>query len=266
MMIMSDETPLSDVRFLTVAETATIMRVSLMTVYRLVHSGELEAIRVGRSFRIPEAAVLQYAQAEAIAVGMAPTFGTSGHSFAREVRHSKIRRESGVPPTRPLLAGVPVRIYLEDGIDPERVESAVIDLLEAYGFTVEDRNPPVMGSWFGELRVKAKRSNPSVDDQLAKLARAIELQGLDRPQSEVDLNQAEAVRRLLSALATEENALIQSGSIFIIKIDGNIIVRNLTQLELSYYNRNPALFKNPRKALDALQRGLADHYASSADG
>jgi excisionase family DNA binding protein len=31
-----------------------------MTVYRLVHSGELEAIRVGRSFRVPEQAVNQY--------------------------------------------------------------------------------------------------------------------------------------------------------------------------------------------------------------
>jgi excisionase family DNA binding protein len=54
------ETPLSEVRFLTVAEVATIMRVSKMTVYRLVHSGELEAIRVGRSFRVPERAVNQY--------------------------------------------------------------------------------------------------------------------------------------------------------------------------------------------------------------
>jgi excisionase family DNA binding protein len=56
----ANETPLSDVRFLTVAEVASIMRVSKMTVYRLVHSGELEAIRVGRSFRVPEQAVNQY--------------------------------------------------------------------------------------------------------------------------------------------------------------------------------------------------------------
>ncbi len=55
-----DATSLSEVRFLTVAEVATIMRVSKMTVYRLVHSGELEAIRVGRSFRVPEQAVNQY--------------------------------------------------------------------------------------------------------------------------------------------------------------------------------------------------------------
>ena len=56
----ANETPLSDVRFLTVAEVASIMRVSKMTVYRLVHSGELEAIRVGRSFRVPEQAVNRY--------------------------------------------------------------------------------------------------------------------------------------------------------------------------------------------------------------
>lgn len=56
----AEATPLSAVQFLTVAEVATIMRVSKMTVYRLVHSGDLEAIRVGRSFRVPERAVNQY--------------------------------------------------------------------------------------------------------------------------------------------------------------------------------------------------------------
>ena len=48
---------LSEVRFLTVAEVAEMMRVSTMTVYRMVHAGELPAIRFGRSFRIPESAV-----------------------------------------------------------------------------------------------------------------------------------------------------------------------------------------------------------------
>lgn len=47
-------------RFLTVAEVASIMRVSKMTVYRLVHGGELTAVRVGRSFRVPEPAVREY--------------------------------------------------------------------------------------------------------------------------------------------------------------------------------------------------------------
>ena len=51
---------LADVRFLTVAEVAAVMRVSRMTVYRLVHAGDLASVRVGRSFRVPEQAVHDY--------------------------------------------------------------------------------------------------------------------------------------------------------------------------------------------------------------
>jgi len=51
---------LREVRFLTVAEVAAVMRVSKMTVYRMVHSGESPAVRVGRSFRVPEQAVQAY--------------------------------------------------------------------------------------------------------------------------------------------------------------------------------------------------------------
>ncbi len=51
---------ISEVKFLTVAEVAAVMRVSKMTVYRLVHSGELPAVRVGRSFRVSEQDVNEY--------------------------------------------------------------------------------------------------------------------------------------------------------------------------------------------------------------
>jgi excisionase family DNA binding protein len=51
---------MSDVVFLTIAEVAARMRVSKMTVYRLVHNGELPAVRVGRSFRVTEDDVNDY--------------------------------------------------------------------------------------------------------------------------------------------------------------------------------------------------------------
>jgi excisionase family DNA binding protein len=59
----------AEVRFLTVAEVASVMRVSKMTVYRLVHSGELPAVRVGRSFRVPDQAVHDYLRAAFIEAG-----------------------------------------------------------------------------------------------------------------------------------------------------------------------------------------------------
>jgi len=213
---MAGETPLSDVRFLTVSEVALVMRVSKMTVYRLVHSGELEAIRVGRSFRVTEAAVNQY---------MRDAFYT------------------------------PVRIYLAVGEDPGLVELAVFELLETYGFQVERQGIPITGSWFHRFWVQTKEAAPPVEELLAKLQRTLELRELDHPQSEVDLNQAEAVTRLLGALSPESDALMQIGSLVLIKVQNKIFVRTLTQVELVYFNRNPALFQDPAKALQVLQEG-----------
>ena len=54
---LGEAAPVTRTQFLTVAEVAALMRVSKMTVYRLVHNGELPAVRVGRSFRVHAKAV-----------------------------------------------------------------------------------------------------------------------------------------------------------------------------------------------------------------
>gem|GEM_PF-1437107 len=46
--------------FLTVSEVARLMRVSNMTVYRLIRSGSLKAFQVGNRYRVREADVHQY--------------------------------------------------------------------------------------------------------------------------------------------------------------------------------------------------------------
>jgi excisionase family DNA binding protein len=47
-------------RYLTVSEVAALLRVSNMTVYRLVSSGALLAVRVGRSVRLRAEDVEEY--------------------------------------------------------------------------------------------------------------------------------------------------------------------------------------------------------------
>lgn len=46
--------PEGTTRFMTVAEVATLMRVSTMTVYRLIKAGDIPAVRVGKSYRLRE--------------------------------------------------------------------------------------------------------------------------------------------------------------------------------------------------------------------
>lgn len=50
----------SDSKFVTVAEVAEMLRVSNMTVYRLIQAGQISSVRVGRSYRIREADVDRY--------------------------------------------------------------------------------------------------------------------------------------------------------------------------------------------------------------
>jgi excisionase family DNA binding protein len=53
---------------LTVGEVAQIMRVSNMTVYRLIKSGQLAAIRVGKNYRIRRNDVQRYLTDRAVRV------------------------------------------------------------------------------------------------------------------------------------------------------------------------------------------------------
>ncbi len=66
---MGDSGPLGGDRLLTVAEVADHMRVSNMTVYRLIKSGALPALRVGKNYRIRAADLAAYLDASVTQVG-----------------------------------------------------------------------------------------------------------------------------------------------------------------------------------------------------
>jgi excisionase family DNA binding protein len=56
-------------QFLTVSEVAGSLRVSNMTVHRLIAAGELPAVRVGRSVRLREQDVDEYLSGHLIKLG-----------------------------------------------------------------------------------------------------------------------------------------------------------------------------------------------------
>lgn len=71
----------ADDRLLTVREVADAMRVSHMTVYRLIKSGELPAIRVGRNFRIRESELDRYFDSQTVSPsGVDEMSAGRGHS------------------------------------------------------------------------------------------------------------------------------------------------------------------------------------------
>ncbi len=57
---------------LTVGEVANMMRVSNMTVYRLIKSGQLAAIRVGKNYRMRRSDVERYLTERSVNVQVTP--------------------------------------------------------------------------------------------------------------------------------------------------------------------------------------------------
>jgi len=67
-MVTDGQAFVSGGALLTVAEVAAAMRVSNMTVYRLIKGGELPAVRVGHNYRIREGDVERYLSARSVQV------------------------------------------------------------------------------------------------------------------------------------------------------------------------------------------------------
>ena len=65
---MADAQPFVTGALLTVSEVASGMRVSNMTVYRLIKSGELPAVRVGKGYRIRESELQRFLEERSVRV------------------------------------------------------------------------------------------------------------------------------------------------------------------------------------------------------
>ncbi|MBE8518366.1 ATP-binding protein [Amycolatopsis sp. H6(2020)] len=155
---------------------------------------------------------------------------------------------------------IPVVVYLDNATPAPQVEQALDEVLTEFGLQPVHREPPIVRSWFRRMTVKFDRSGgPEVTRRLLReLDRAVELRAVDQIQAQVDAAQGDVVAKLLTALADTSNALIQIGSVLLIKVEGVPVVRNLTQTELAYLQRNPQLSQDPAACLRVLQH-MVDH-------
>lgn len=163
----------------------------------------------------------------------------------------------------PLRRYIPVRAYLSEGdsVAVDSLTKALRELAEAFGFVVSDEFPPELGSWYQKLFMKTKdlATQPEVADRLNKIEKALELQGIDKPQADVDKAKSEAVVNLAKAADGQKQAAMQCGSILLVKTtapngESCMQVRTLTQRELAYLEKHQAMLKSPDSVLERLSQ------------
>jgi CspA family cold shock protein len=161
----------------------------------------------------------------------------------------------GHPPALPPMTGslvgqVPVSIYLEDEAASPEIEAAVREVLQEAGLKVDFDYPPVLGSWFKRMIARAddEISGAGLDGVANKALRAVELEQLQRRQAAVNETNLNAVANLIEKLEKTRAAVIQIGSILIVKTESELRVRELTLEELRYLEANPVLRHDPAGA------------------
>ena len=167
----------------------------------------------------------------------------------------------------PVRSSFPVTIYLRNESGHVQVEQAVDDLGVLAGFRITERDDPVHGSWFRQMRASLSRAgrSPARESVLAASALRVQLNRLDGTGAAgADLLMTN-VAPLLASLKDTEDAVVQVGALLIVKSGGTVLVRQLTAQQQLILDHSPDLFTAPDRILQALSPSAgADLLAGAA--
>jgi len=147
---------------------------------------------------------------------------------------------------------VECQIYLDtDNIElAEKFYKNFKLVLKTVDLEVSKENEAIIGSWWKKFWVDSKNfTNKEIVTRLEKIERGAELQYIDKVQSEVDLNTANAIGVLLRETKDIEHFSSLVGSLLFAKTtingEARIFAQTLTQGQLSILKENPTLLQRP---------------------
>jgi len=171
----------------------------------------------------------------------------------------------------PVTVAIPVSIYITAGDTHDQVQTAVEEWLASAGIAIEERQQPVIGSWFRRMRATAKIALAS------EAAQELTLTAIHAADARVVLSQDATITATLLAnlgpviasLQPTKDAAIRVGALLIVKVDWVVQVIQLTAAQQALLDHRPQLTSDPREMVAALQlskqKQAAERITSTAD-
>jgi type III restriction enzyme len=149
----------------------------------------------------------------------------------------------------------------------EKVFTATTNFFETLGLEISEEGQIKQGSWLKRNIVYKIRNifrSKEAHELFDKTKKAIELQQIEKYQSEVNKNNAEAAAALINSMKEVPFFATKMGSLVIIKTtneDGKsqIVSRLLTTEETIFYDKNPTYLNNPIELLNSLNNSSGKH-------
>ncbi|MFI7051425.1 hypothetical protein ACIBLB_05145 [Streptosporangium canum] len=147
------------------------------------------------------------------------------------------------------------------------VRDALVNLAAAFGWTAGPDSRPFIGSFFQRLTMWTKdvASSATTKEIAEEIRRGVELATIHSQQADNDNRQAEAVAKLVQSLEGTDKAVMLVGSILIMKDDGRLSVRTLTQRQLMFLDRHATSVTDPAAVLQALDECARSHRAEALE-
>jgi nucleotide-binding universal stress UspA family protein len=174
--------------------------------------------------------------------------------------YSEEDRVDWTGPASPAAPSIQTDAFLDtdDSAVAAKVFAALDEVAQALGYEGPVDVELHRGSFFRRARAVLKNAvgSEEVRARLTKMERALELAGLDSRQADVDLKASQAIGNLIASLRDVPRACLRSGSILLIKYDGNdgpvILTRCLSQHEIHTLDKYPGIQKDPLRVLELL--------------
>lgn len=156
-----------------------------------------------------------------------------------------------------------ISVFLENTADADEIEAAVRAAADQLGLDIIADSSPLFGSWFKRLLARGKEefTEDRVHGAIEGALRAVELEQVEKRQAQVNATNIDAVAGLIDKLNNTPAAVVQIGSLILIKTSETLVVRELTQAEQATLRDNPILLTNPDAAAAVL---MPTHRAGAA--
>lgn len=185
-------------------------------------------------------------------------------TFKRNVYKEEFLKQQGVQQGS-LSQIIPIKVYLASEESSKQVEDAMQVYIKEIGGEFIENYPPIYGSWFKEwvAKIYQGKTKEQIEDDFQKARKAIELKTISVPQSKVDLNNSDALSKLINSINDQEYAVLQVGALLIAKYQKNekqiIVSKVLNVDELLWLESNQQLLSEPENILDNLALNTGDH-------
>lgn len=170
---------------------------------------------------------------------------------------------------QPTTVALPISIYLsEEDIHPE-VEAAVEEWLAKANISIDEREQPIIGSWFRRMRATAKAAlnSETAQDVAMTAVHAADARLVLAQDASITATLLSNLAPVIQSLQPTKDAVLRVGALLIIKVDWAVQVVQLTAAQQAILDHRPQLASAPDQIIAALELPSAtpEHVASAAE-